>query len=166
MTVGSFPRPRHHRAPVASELRTVVLVAEHDAPVRRFLRLALELDGHEVIETTCGDEAISALASCPVDAVVTDDVLPRATGIDVVLVARRMGLQVPCLILAGRSDTAVAVRSMELGNVALVPKPAGVEQVLGCVARAIRRRRRISASGRSRRTTRCRCSPGSTNSRS
>lgn len=142
-----------------------VLVAEQDAPARRFLRLALELGGHQVIETAGGDEAIRALASRPVDAVVTDYRLPRATGIDVILCARRMGLEVPCLILAGGSDTEVAVRALEAGDVAVVPKPARVEQVLGGVARAMQRRsRRLSASGRCWRSSRC-CSSGSTGRR-
>jgi DNA-binding response OmpR family regulator len=164
MTIGSCPRPCHDRAPEAPGRRTVVLVAEQDAPVRRFLRLALELDGHEVIETADGDEAIGALASRPVDAVVTDDVLPHATGIDVVRVARRMGLQVPCLILAGRSDTAVAVRAMEAGNVAVVPKPAAVAQVLAAwLARSSVAR--LSAAGRCRSTIRCWSSSGSTGRR-
>ena len=164
MTIGSLPRSHRERSPAAPELRTVVLVAEQDARVRRFLRRALELDGHEVIETASGDEAISVLASRPVDAVLTDDMLPRATGIDVVLVARRMGLQMPCLILAGRSETAVAVQAMEVGDVAAVPKPAGVAQVLAAwLARS--GVARLSASGRCRSTSRCWSGSGSTGRR-
>jgi two-component system, OmpR family, KDP operon response regulator KdpE len=134
-----------------------ILVAEHDAPARRFLRLALEAGDHRVIEAARGDEAIRALSSQPVDAVITDYRLPLATGIDVIRFARGMDRELPCLILAGRSDTDVALRAMAVGDVAVVPKPASVGQVLDCVARAVEPRTRLSEPDR-RRTTTCRSS--------
>lgn len=67
------------------------LVADDDAPVRRIIREILEARGVEVIEARDGLEAISIFRKEHVDLVVTDFLMPRVDGMQVVRGIRMSG---------------------------------------------------------------------------
>ena len=60
--------------------RATVLLAEDDRALRRYLEVVLRRAGYEVLTAADGLEAMKALLSTRVDAVVTDAVMPHLTG--------------------------------------------------------------------------------------
>jgi DNA-binding NtrC family response regulator len=117
-----------------------ILVAEHDSLARHFLRTALELGDHRVIEADRGDSAILEITRRELDVVVTEYRLPRLTGVDVIRAAGLLEVHLPCLILAGLGDVDAIVPALEAGAVGIITKPATARQVLLTVARAYERR--------------------------
>jgi CheY-like chemotaxis protein/anti-sigma regulatory factor (Ser/Thr protein kinase) len=65
-----------------------ILVVDDDAPIREFLRQALETEGYNVVEAKDGLEAISlAKKECP-DLIILDIVMPAINGFDVAAVLK------------------------------------------------------------------------------
>src|SRR5215211_3638135 len=64
----------------APRARRTVLLAEDDRALRRYLEVVLRRAGYEVLAAADGLEAMKALLSTPVDAVVTDAVMPHLSG--------------------------------------------------------------------------------------
>ena len=57
-----------------------VLLVEDDRSVRRYLQVTLERAGYEVITASDGLEAMKLALSLPIDAVVTDAIMPHLSG--------------------------------------------------------------------------------------
>jgi two-component system KDP operon response regulator KdpE len=116
-----------------------VLVVEDEAGIRKVVRDALEREGHEV--TTCGDgrEALERLEDEAFDLVVTDLSMPRMSGLELVLEARRRSA-VPILVLTVKHEEREKVRLLDAGADDYVTKPFGTEELLAR-ARALLRRR-------------------------
>src|SRR5215211_8035979 len=70
-------QPVHAEAARAS---ATLLLAEDDRSLRRYLEVVLRRAGYEVLAAADGLEAMKALLSSTVDAVVTDAVMPHLSG--------------------------------------------------------------------------------------
>jgi DNA-binding response OmpR family regulator len=57
-----------------------VLVVDDDAAIRRLLELNFELEGHDVLAASDGQEALEALRSDSVDVAVVDIAMPKLDG--------------------------------------------------------------------------------------
>src|SRR5215208_3641846 len=78
---------QEHEPPAAPAVHTdepparpTVLLAEDDRALRRYLEVVLRRAGYEVLPAADGLEAMKALLSTAVDAVVTDAVMPHLSG--------------------------------------------------------------------------------------
>jgi two-component system KDP operon response regulator KdpE len=116
-----------------------VLVIDDEAPIRRFLRVALEAEGHAVIEAGTAREGIAATARENPGLVVLDLGLPDADGL-AVLRGIRGWTQVPVLILSVRADEAGKVAALDAGAQDYVVKPFGVKEFLARVRSLLRDR--------------------------
>lgn len=116
-----------------------VLLIDDESPIRRFLRVALEAEGHSVIEAATAREGIAATARENPGLVVLDLGLPDADGLDVLREIRGW-TQVPVLILSVRADEAGKVEALDAGAQDYVVKPFGVKEFLARVRGLLRDR--------------------------
>src|SRR5688500_9901096 len=88
--------------------RPVVLVAEDDRSVRRYLEIILQRAGFDVIPAADGLEAMKAALSTSVDAVVTDAQMPHLGGHELCRFLRRHPklARLPVILLSGSEPTA------------------------------------------------------------
>ena len=89
-----------------------VMVVEDDRDIRELLRRYLERDGHAVLSTGSGVEALRLLAEAAVDLVVLDLGLPDLDGAEVLREARR-GRRVPVVVLTARSAVDDRIRGLQ-----------------------------------------------------
>ena len=92
-----------------------VLVAEHDAPIRRLIAGILADFGHDVRECAEPDETSACLRSAPVDVLVTDLVLHGRQGAQLRRDSAALG--VPTVTLSGhqfRPETGRRARQPQL----------------------------------------------------
>jgi two-component system cell cycle sensor histidine kinase/response regulator CckA len=124
--VGSEPEPAASvdgaDAPKGDER---VLVVEDDPAVRRLVRRALESCGYEVIDASTAEEASAHLTAgaTPIDLLLTDVVLPGASGREL---AERVATSHPgtkVLFMSGYTDDAVVRRGISRAEVAFLAKP-------------------------------------------
>ena len=116
-----------------------ILVIDDEAPIRRFLRVALESDGHSVIEAATARAGLLAAARETPAMLILDLGLPDADGLSV-LGDLRGWSTMPVLILSVRADEAGKVAALDAGAQDYVTKPFSVKELLARVRSLLRDR--------------------------
>lgn len=114
-----------------------ILIIDDEPPIRRFLRLTLEAEGHAVSEAATAREGILAAAHDAPQLIILDLGLPDADGATVLAEIRGWS-EVPVLILSVRSDEAGKVAALDAGAQDYVVKPFGVKELLARVRTLLR----------------------------
>ncbi|MCA0320725.1 MAG: response regulator [Proteobacteria bacterium] len=121
-----------------------VLVIEDEAPIRRFLAIALGSAGFAMEEAARGREGIEKAATAAPDVVVLDLGLPDMDGKAVVAAIREWS-QVPILILSVRDGEAEKIAALDAGADDYVTKPFATGELLARLRALVRSRRRADA---------------------
>jgi DNA-binding response OmpR family regulator len=116
-----------------------VLVVEDESKVARFLKQALEEEGHAVDVAGDGVEAGNLAHINSYDLILLDVQLPRMDGLQVAAELRRGGLQCPILMLTSRDSTQDVVRGLNAGADDYLTKPFALEELLARVNALTRR---------------------------
>lgn len=115
-----------------------VLVVEDEVKIRELLRVYLERDGHTVVTSGSGAEAISIVHTAEPDLVVLDLRLPDVAGETVAAELRRTSA-VPMLVLTAKSAEVDRIRCLEIGVDDYVTKPFSPREVVLRVQAILRR---------------------------
>jgi CheY-like chemotaxis protein len=111
-----------------------VLLAEDDPALRRYLEVVLQRAGYDVVSAADGLEAMKVLLSTPVDAVVTDALMPNLTGYELCRFIRNsQRLSHLPIVLLSALDQKNATSENEHVN-AFLAKPVSPEDLLVCLA--------------------------------
>jgi signal transduction histidine kinase len=102
-----------------------VLVAEDEELVRKMVRSVLEDHGYTVIEAVNGEDALQLLSQHrgPVDALLTDTVMPRMGGLELARRVRKSFPRLPVLFMSGYAGEDVQERGLLEPGVPFVQKP-------------------------------------------
>ena len=123
-----------------------VLVVEDEEKVSRFLRQALEEEGHAVDTARDGIEAGNLAHVSPYDLILLDVQMPGKDGLQLASELRRAGLQTPILMLTSRDSTQDVVRGLNAGADDYLTKPFALDELLARV-NALTRRQAGPATG-------------------
>ena len=118
---------------------SLVLIVEDEQKIRDLVRRYLERDGHVVLSTGSGAEAIAMAADARPDLVVLDLGLPDVPGTEVAREVRAVA-DIPIVMLTARSDEEDRIAGLELGADDYVTKPFSPRE-LALRVRAVLRRR-------------------------
>jgi len=117
-----------------------VLVVDDEGAVRRFALRVLEREGYLVVEARDGLEALELIKQGHhFDAVVSDIVMPRMNGVELMQAMSTTSPELPIILMSGYATGALA----ELGisaPCAILPKPFPAERLLQEVRRCTRHR--------------------------
>jgi two-component system KDP operon response regulator KdpE len=116
-----------------------VLVADHDAAVRRSLSKSLAAQGYQVAEAATGEEALQRVNEHPVDLVLLDITTPGIGGVEA---CRRLRLSAPnagIVILTVSDSEDDKIRGLETGADDYITKPFSLRELVARL-RALRRR--------------------------
>ena len=116
-----------------------ILVADDDEGVRAGLVANLELEGYEIVEARDGSEALVLADQEPFDLIVSDVVMPLATGVDVLAAVRKHKLDTPFILISAFVSEDLVVRALNDGLFAMLYKPFAMDRILDVVARAMRK---------------------------
>ncbi len=114
-----------------------VLIIDDEAGVRRLLRLALEREGHAVIEAADGEGGVARAAADRPDVVLCDLVMPGLGGFEVLTRLREAGVAVPVVVVTGGGSTEQAIRAMACGACDYLLKPLDLPRALRTVRRIL-----------------------------
>jgi signal transduction histidine kinase/CheY-like chemotaxis protein len=103
------PVEQVNRAEVVTQSLTAVkiLLVEDNDPVRAFALNMLLDEGCSVMEASNAREALTRLEEAPVDLMLTDVVMPGASGIELANQVRRTRPELPIVLVSGFSDELV-----------------------------------------------------------
>jgi two-component system, OmpR family, KDP operon response regulator KdpE len=117
---------------------TRVLVVDDEPQILRALQTSLKGAGYEVDTATTGEQALTAAAVRPPDAVILDLVLPDMSGTEVSK-ALRAWSTVPVIVLSVVGDEQEKVAALDAGADDYVTKPFSVDELLARLRAALRR---------------------------
>lgn len=115
-----------------------VLVVEDERDIRELLRRYLEREGHSVLTTGSGAEAIGFLRDSPPELVLLDLGLPDVDGFDVLVEAMTSDCG-PVIVLTARNDVEDRIRGLEAGAADYIVKPFSPREVLLRIANVLKR---------------------------
>lgn len=117
---------------------TILLVEDEDM-VRAVAERALTRQGYTVLTAADGEQGLEALSGADrVDLLISDVVMPNMDGPAMVREARRSMPALPVLFMSGYAEEQLR-KSIDIANVAFLPKPFSVAQLSEAVADAFAR---------------------------
>jgi DNA-binding response OmpR family regulator len=115
-----------------------ILVIDDEPGIVRFVRRALEADGHSV-DTACdGSEGLRIAAAVRPDMVVLDLLMPGISGMGVLAALLADLPQCRVLVLSAVGDVQARVRCLDLGAVDFLAKPFAVSELVARVRSRLR----------------------------
>ncbi len=125
----------------AAEPAASILLVEDKDSLRAMLRLALEAQGHAVIEARDEAEAVAALRDAQPAIVLTDLRLPVGDGLGVLRASKETDPELPVIVMTAYGSIQDAVAAMKQGALDFLPKPVDPDHLLLLVERALAQRR-------------------------
>ena len=116
----------------------LVLVVDDEPQILRALQTNLRGAGYDVATAATAQEALSAAAMRPPDAVILDLVLPDGSGTDFCRELRSWS-SAPILVLSVVGDEAEKVAALDAGADDYVQKPFGIDELLARLRALLRR---------------------------
>jgi len=120
-----------------TEPRPLVLVIDDEAPMRRFLRVALTSNGYQVLEAESGEQGIALAASHNPELVLLDLGLPDLDGL-VVTQRLREWSRAPIVVVSARGLENDKILALDGGADDYLTKPFGVGELLARLRVALR----------------------------
>jgi len=121
-----------------SEPAPVALLIEDERQIRRFVRMALETEGWNIVEADTMKQGLIDAGTRKPDIVILDLGLPDGNGIDFIRDFRGWS-PVPIIVLSARTSETDKIAALDAGADDYLTKPFGVGELLARV-RATRRR--------------------------
>ena len=120
-----------------------ILVVDDEAPIRRYLRVALGAQGYTVLEAAGGEEALRAVPAQHPDLIILDLGLPDLDGVEV---ARRLRewSQTPIIILSVREAEEDKIAALDAGADDYLVKPFGTGELMARIRVVMRHQANVA----------------------
>jgi CheY-like chemotaxis protein len=96
-----------------------VLIVDDEPDIRGLLRVMLEAERWTVEESASGEEALDAWEEVAPDIIVTDNVMPGITGMELAVSLRQRGFGGPLLLFSAYLDKALTQKARAAGIVSV-----------------------------------------------
>ena len=102
-----------------------ILIADDELIMLKIIELRLKKDGHEVIVTSNGQEALEKIKQEDPDMIIADIMMPFTSGLEIVSVVKQDKQQrnVPIIILSSMGQENVVLEAFNLGADDYITKP-------------------------------------------
>ena len=126
-----------------------VLIVEDEADIRRFVRMALQAEGHEAFEADTMQRGLIDAGTRRPDLIVLDLGLPDGDGVDFIRSLRAWSA-LPVIVLSARSDEAHKIAALDAGADDYLIKPFGAGELMARVRAQLRRHLQQTPAGEPR----------------
>ena len=110
-----------------------ILIVDDEAMIRALLTEILSQEGYDVIAAEDGEVAVSILEVGGIDLIITDMLMPRGSGIDVLRAARRCDTRIQVIVMTGHPSIEGAVELATLDVTDYISKPFDLDAILELV---------------------------------
>ena len=115
-----------------------ILVVDDEPRMINFIRMNLELEGHQVIEAHTGLEALEAVRTKLPDIVLLDVMMPELDGFEALRMLREFS-NIPVIMLTAKGEENDKVYGLELGADDYIAKPFGPRELSSRIKAVLRR---------------------------
>jgi DNA-binding NtrC family response regulator len=114
-----------------------ILIVEDDSEMRGLLSDELIDEGYEVTQAIDGKDATEKLIKAKFDLVITDVVMPKMGGMDLLMDARKNHPSIPVIVITAFGDTCSAVQAHENGAAHYLYKPFKTKELKEAIRKAL-----------------------------
>lgn len=108
-----------------------ILVADDEPMLLKTIELKLKKEGYEVITTADGREAIAKIEELNPDMVITDIMMPYASGLEIVsMVRQKIQKKIPIIMLSAMEQEKVVMEAFDLGADDYITKPFSLNELV------------------------------------
>jgi two-component system, NtrC family, nitrogen regulation response regulator NtrX len=107
-----------------------ILIVDDDQGTLASLSRAFALEGYTALTASSAARGLERLAEEPVDAILSDVVMPEMDGLDFLARVRERAPDVPVILMSGQASVETAVKATRLGALDFVEKPIGLDRLL------------------------------------
>lgn len=115
-----------------------ILVVDDERSIRITVKAFLENEGHRVQTAEDAHSALALLQNGSIDVVLTDIILPKLSGVDLLRRIRESSPHVQVIMMTGEPTLETASESLRLGAVDYLQKPVGKNGIIKAVQNALR----------------------------
>ncbi|HEY7514657.1 MAG TPA: sigma-54 dependent transcriptional regulator, partial [Vicinamibacteria bacterium] len=115
-----------------------VLIVDDDPATLGSLSRAFALEGLEALTASSAARALERLQAEPVDAILSDVVMPGMDGLEFLERLRERAPAVPVVLMSGQASLENAVKATRLGALDFVEKPVSLDRLLLTLRNALR----------------------------
>lgn len=116
---------------------TVLTVDDRDDSLKFLSEYVLEPNGYKMLQARNGLDALEIVLSQKVDLIISDLVMPRMGGLELLESLRDKGLHIPVILMTFHGSEGTAVRAFRLGARDYIIKPFAIDEMLGAIDRAL-----------------------------
>jgi DNA-binding NtrC family response regulator len=117
--------------------KRLILIVEDDLKVGESIRLLLKRRGYESLLASNGKEALSLFRQETVDLVITDLVMPKMDGIELLEAVKHLRPETEVIVISAQGTIEKAVQAMKLGAFDFIEKPINPRVISLVVERAL-----------------------------
>jgi len=117
--------------------KKTILVVEDDPNVGESIRLLLKKRGYEILLASNGKEALPLFRQETVDLVITDLVMPKMDGIELLEEVKRLRPETEVIVISAQGTIEKAVQAIKLGAFDFIEKPINPRVISLVVERAL-----------------------------
>ncbi len=100
-----------------------ILVAEDEPIMLKIIELRLKKDGHTVITTDNGRDALEHIKTHQPDLIITDIMMPYSSGLEIVGTVKLQQKSTPIIVLSAMGQENVVLEAFNLGADDYITKP-------------------------------------------
>jgi DNA-binding response OmpR family regulator len=116
-----------------------ILIAEDEPLMRKTLTMKLEKEGFEVLSCADGKEALQMLEEVIPDIVITDIMLPYASGLEIIKAVKEKNRKTAVIVLSALGQEKNVVDAFELGADDYITKPFNLNELTIRIKRLLKR---------------------------
>ncbi len=121
-----------------------ILIVEDDKNLRKLVVTYLNKNGYNIFEAVDGQQALDILDKEYVDLIISDIMMPKIDGFELIKELRQASYEIPILILTAKSDIDDKKEGFLLGADDYMVKPVDIEEMLLRIQVLLRRSKKAS----------------------
>ena len=116
-----------------------IIVAEDEPDIRALYAKALRQNGYEVLEANDGEEVLTLLGSSNADLIISDVMMPKMDGYEMVAALRQMHTNIPILLITAKDSFLDLQKGFLTGADDYMTKPININEMVLRVQALLRR---------------------------
>jgi DNA-binding response OmpR family regulator len=106
-----------------------ILLAEDDNLIRKTIEIRLVKDGYDIVSCSEGTTALENLKTNPPDIVITDIMLPSASGLEIVSAVKEVDKPIKVIVLSAMGQEDIVEEAFRLGADDYMTKPFSLTEL-------------------------------------
>ncbi|WP_010135170.1 response regulator [Ochrovirga pacifica] len=120
-----------------NSIKSQILVVEDSYESVLYIKSILDSKSYNVLEVNCGEKALEIIDTQPIDLVITDYLMPKMNGYELIKEIRKRNYNFPIIVITAMESSSKKLDILRLGIDNYIQKPYFKEEITAVVDRAL-----------------------------